>query len=87
MATSKEDKLVRQITESMADYHFNPTIAGRLLVTHDLYIQDRLMKLIREVILQQATLYPHMWEQGRTSESLMLSSHLAEIIDLHEFEP
>jgi len=86
MPRSKEDKVVDKITEALNDRTFNPTIAGRMLVTGDLYAQDRLMKMCVEIIKQQANIYEAMWEVGRTSESLLLSSHIKEVIDLHMLE-
>jgi hypothetical protein len=83
MAKSKEEKLAEKVYEAMNDRAFNPTLLGRLLVNGDLYNQDRLMHMVVEIVRQQANILDIMWENGRTSEALLLSSHINEVIDLH----
>jgi hypothetical protein len=42
------------------------------------------MELMKEIIRYQAGNFEPYWAEGITSEALMLSSHLAEVIELHE---
>jgi hypothetical protein len=86
MAKSKEEKLAEKVYEAMNDRGFNPTLFGRHLVNGDLYNMDRLMRVVVEVVKQQANITDIMWEQGRTSESLLLASHIKEVVDLHVLE-
>ncbi len=86
MAKSKEEKLAEKVYEALNDRTFNPTLLGRHLVHGDLYNMDRLMRVVVEIVKQQAQIYPLMWENGRTSESLMLAAHIKEVVDLHILE-
>jgi len=80
-----EEKIVEQLQVVLDNHWFNPMICASIIVNHlPLYTQDRLMELMKEVIKQQAGNFKAAWEEGYTSEALMLSSHLAEVIEQHE---
>jgi len=64
---------------------FNPSICASVIVNRfPLYTQDRLMELMTEIIKEQASRFEAYWEEGFTSEAIMLASHLAEVIEAHE---
>lgn len=81
----QEEKIAEALAEAVDNNWFNPTLCADLIVNHmPLYTQDRLMILISEVIRQQALRFETEWEHGYTSDGLMLSSHLAEVIEAHQ---
>jgi hypothetical protein len=80
-----EDKIAEQLQEVLDNHWFNPVIAASVIVNRfPLYTQDRLMELMKEIIKQQAGNFEPYWAEGITSEALMLASHLAEVIEMHE---
>lgn len=86
MAKSKEEKVIEQIEEMLANHWFNPVTFANLIVNNNpTYTQDKLMELMTAVIKKQAQLYDKAWEEGYTSEGLMMASRLAEYIS--NFEP
>jgi len=81
----QEEKVAELLAEAVENNWFNPSLCADLIVNHmPLYTQDRLVILMAEVIRQQAIRYETEWEQGYTSDGLMLSAHLAEVIEMHE---
>lgn len=81
---ANEEKLVEQITNALDNHWFNPNLAAQMLIKHPIYTQERLMDLMKEVIKLQASRYQVEWEHDQTSAGLMLASHLAEVIEMHE---
>ncbi len=80
-----EDKIAEQLQAVLDNHWFNPVIAASVIVNRfPLYTQDRLMELMKEIIRQQAGNFEPYWAEGITSEALMLASHLAEVIEMHE---
>ena len=80
-----EDKIAEQLQAVLDNHWFNPQIAASVIVNRfPLYTQDRLMELMKEIIKQQAGNFEPYWAEGITSEALMLASHLAEVIEMHE---
>jgi hypothetical protein len=80
-----EEKIAEQLAKVLDNHWFNPMICANIIVNNfPLYTQDRLMELIKEIIRYQAGNFEPYWAEGITSEALMLSSHLAEVIELHE---
>ncbi len=80
-----EDKIAEQLQAVLDNHWFDPTIAASVIVNRfPLYTQDRLMELMKEIIKQQAGNFEPYWAEGITSEALMLASHLAEVIEMHE---
>jgi len=80
-----EQKIAEQLETVLTNHWFNPTVAASIIVNNfPLWTQDRLMELMKEIIKQQAGNFEPYWAEGITSEALMLSSHLAEVISLHE---
>lgn len=80
-----EDKIAEQLQSVLDNHWFNPTICASVIVNRfPLYTQDRLMELMKEIIRQQAGNFEPYWAEGITSEALMLASHLAEVIEMHE---
>lgn len=84
MAKAQEDKLVDMMIQSLQQHWFNPGLAANMLVQQPIFIQDRLMDFMKEVIKLQASRFPVQWEEGQTSAGLMLAAHLAEVIEMHE---
>lgn len=85
MRRTDEEKIAQQLESVLTNHWFNPVVAASIIVNNfPLWTQDRLMDLIKEIIKQQAGNFEPFWEEGITSEALMLSSHLAEVISLHE---
>ena len=81
---SEEEKVVDMLTEALDNHWFNPSLTAQLIITHPIYTQDKLMDLMKEIIKQQANRFTTEWEHDITSEGLMLASHLAEVIEMHE---
>jgi hypothetical protein len=80
-----EEKLAEQIGTALENVWFNPHIVASILVNnYSLYHQDKLVELMAEVIKKQSERFTHEWvEHEVTSEGLLLSSHLAEIVKAH----
>jgi len=84
---TREQKLVEQVVEAIGHTEFQPTIFANLIVNnYELSTQEQLMNLVVEIIRFQARQFPIEWEAGRTSDALLLSSHLSEVINLHREE-
>jgi len=80
-----EDKIAEQLATVLDNHWFNPSICASVIVNRfPLYTQDRLMQLMTEIIKEQASRFEAYWEEGFTSEAIMLASHLAEVIEAHE---
>jgi|1048.fasta_scaffold04007_9 hypothetical protein len=80
-----EDKIAEQLQEVLDNHWFNPSICASVIVSRfPLYTQDKLMDLMKEIIKEQASKFRPYWEEGVTSEAIMLASHLAEVIEMHE---
>jgi hypothetical protein len=84
MAKAQEEKLVDNIILSLNQHWFNPALAAQMLIQQPIYIQDRMMDLMKEVIRLQSSRFDREWEHDQTSAGLMLASHLAEVIEMHE---
>jgi hypothetical protein len=81
-----ETKVAEAILEGTDNNWFNPTLVAHALVTgQPIYTQDKVMDLIVEIIRQQSNRYDREWEEGRTSEGLMMASRLMDMIT--NFEP
>lgn len=79
-----EEKIVEKLAEVLDNNWFNPQLAASLIINHyPLYTLDKLMILISEIITQQDYRFENEWENGQTSEGLMLASHMAEVIRMH----
>lgn len=80
-----EEKLAEQIGTALENVWFNPHIVASILVNnYSLYHQDKLVELISQIVKKQAERFNHEWvEHEQTSQGLMLSSHLAEVIEVH----
>ena len=80
-----EEKLAEQIALVVENVWFNPHITASLLANnYSLYTQDKLIELISAIIKQQSIRFKSEWvEHNTTSEGLMLSSHLAEVLEIH----
>lgn len=82
---TSEEKLAEVITEALDNHWFNPALFAHLIVKGtSIYTQDKLMELMSHVIKYQAGRFKDEWEHDQTSEGLMLASHLAEVIEMHE---
>lgn len=79
-----EQKIVEHLAEVVENHWFNPSLAAQLLIKYPIYTQDRIMDLIVEIIRAQSARFDHEWEHDQTSEGLMLASHLAEVVQLHD---
>lgn len=80
-----EQKVAEQLAELMNNHNFNPAVFANLIVNEQpLYTQDKLVELMTHIIKYQDTRFKVEWELDKTSEGLMLSSHLAEVIAVHE---
>jgi len=81
-----ETKVAEAILEGTDNNWFNPTLVAHALVTNQpIYTQDKVMDLIVEIIRQQSNRYEREWEEGQTSEGLMMASRLMDMIT--NFEP
>ena len=79
-----EQKLIEQLTQALDNHWFNPSLAAQLLVKYPIYTQDRIVELMGEIIKAQSLRYYQELEHNKTSAGLMLSAHLAEVIEMHE---
>ena len=80
-----EQKVAEQLAELMNNHNFNPAVFANLIVNEQpLYTQDKLVELMTHIIEYQDTRFKVEWELDKTSEGLMLSSHLAEVIKVHK---
>jgi DNA-binding LacI/PurR family transcriptional regulator len=84
--TSIETKAAEKVLEAMDSHWFNPTIMARELVNgcgH--YTQSKIMELVVEIIKQTASQFDNAWEEGVTSEALLMAERLNDMIS--NFEP
>lgn len=81
---SEEEKVVDTLVEALDNHWFNPSLTAQIITKYPIYTQDKLMDLMKEIIKLQAGRYDTEWEHDITSEGLMLASHLAEVIEMHE---
>jgi glucuronate isomerase len=80
-----EQKIAEQLAELMNNHNFNPAVFANLIVNEQsLYTQDKLVELMTHIIEYQDTRFKIEWDLNKTSEGLMLSSHLAEVIAVHK---
>jgi hypothetical protein len=80
-----EQKVAEQLAELMNNHNFNPAVFANLIVNEQpLYTQDKLVELMTHIIEYQDTRFKVEWDMDKTSEGLMLSSHLAEVIKVHK---
>ena len=79
-----EQKIVEHLAEVVDNHWFNPSLAAQLLVRYPIYTQDRIVELMSEIIKAQSLRYYQELEHEQTSAGLMLSAHLAEVIEMHE---
>jgi hypothetical protein len=81
-----ENKVINVLLEALDNHWFNPTLVAHGLVSNNpIYTQDKLSDLIVEIIKQQSHRYNNEWELGRTSEGLMMSARLNDMVEA--FEP
>lgn len=81
---SDEEKLVELLEQVTNNHWFNPTLAAHLLIQYPIYTQDRIAELVAEIVKAQATRYQLEADHNRTSAGLMLSAHLAEVVEMHK---
>lgn len=84
MAKADEEKLVDNLINHLQQHWFNPGLVAQMIIQQPIYIQDRLMELMKEIIKLQASRYDREWFDDQTSAGLMLAAHLAEVIEMHE---
>jgi len=83
---SIETKAAEKVLEAMDNHWFNPTIMARALVNGcGYYTQSKVMELVVEIIKQTASQFDNSWEEGLTSEALMMADRLNDYIA--NFEP
>ena len=84
--SSIETKAADKVLEAMDSHWFNPAIMARELVNgcgH--YTQSKVMELVVEIIKQTAAQFDNAWEEGITSEGLLMAQRLNDMIEA--FEP
>jgi len=85
-ASSIETKAAEKVLEAMDSHWFNPTIMARELVNGcGYYTQSKVMELVVEIIKQTAGQFDNAWEEGVTSEGLLMAQRLNDMIEA--FEP
>lgn len=85
-AQSTETKVADKLIEAMDNNWFNPSILARALVNGSgHYTQSKIMELVVEIIKQTAGQFEPNWEEGHTSEALMMADRLNDYIS--NFEP
>lgn len=81
-----ETKVAETLLEAVDNHWFNPVLVAHQLVQQNtIYTQDKVMDLIVEIIAQMSLRYDREWENGNTSEGLMMASRLMDMID--NFQP
>lgn len=81
-----ENKVINTILDGLDSHWFNPTLVAHGLVSNSpIYTQDKLNELVVEIIKLQAHRFSNEWEHGQTSEGLMMSARLNDMIEA--FEP
>ena len=81
-----ENKVINVLLEALDNHWFNPAlVANGLVLNNPIYTQDKLADLVVEIIKAQSHRYNNEWELGRTSEGLMMSARLNDMIEA--FEP
>ena len=81
-----EIKVAESLVNLMDDHWFNPTIMARELVNGcGYYTQSKVMELVVEIIKQTAGQFDNAWEEGTTSEALMMADRLNDHSE--NFEP
>lgn len=78
-----EQKIVEHLAEVVDKHWFNPQLAAQLLIKYPIYTQDKIAELMGEIIKAQSNRYYQELEHEQTSAGLMLSAHLAEVIEMH----
>lgn len=77
-----ETKVIEALLEAVDNHWFNPTLVAHGLVSNQpIYTQDKISDLIVEIIKLQAHRYQNEWEHGRTSEGLMMSARLNDMVE------
>lgn len=85
-AQTTETKVAEKLIEAMDNHWFNSTILARALVNGTGYhTQSKVMELCVEIIKQTAGQFTEAWEEGVTSEALMMADRLNDMIS--NFEP
>lgn len=83
---STETKVADKMLEAMDNHWFNPSILARALVNGSgHYTQSKVMELVVEIIKQTAGEFDNAWEDGVTSEALLMAQRLNDMIEA--FEP
>jgi hypothetical protein len=79
---ANEVKAADKLADYLNDGTFSPAVMANYLVTNfPIYTQDRLMELIRYIIQYEAMVFEIEWENGKTSEGLMLADSLVGMVN------
>ena len=82
MAKAEEFKAAEKLTSYLNNANFSPAVMANVLTTeHTLYTQDRLMELVRYIIHYNALRFNQEWQNGQTSEGLMLADALSGMVE------
>ena len=74
---TKEEKLADLMEECLNDHFFNTSLFANIMTTdYPLYTQERLMKLIANLINYSQRRFEYEWEAGETTEGLLLADAL-----------
>ena len=77
-----EVALADTIAEALDNHWFNPAILADILVTdYPLYTQDKLIEMVAHIIRFEQQRFQTEWENGNTSEGLMLASALNDVLE------
>ena len=88
MTQTPETKLAKQVAEALDNHWFNPSLFADVITTdYTIYTQNQLMELIKWVIKYQAKRMKYEWEQGWSSDNLLLADTLADMINTLEQAP
>lgn len=81
-----ETKAAESILEAISNHYFNPAIMARHLVTNQGYYNiEKVMEMVVEIIKHTAIQFENVWEDGFTSEGLLMAARLSDYIE--NFEP
>jgi len=77
-----ESNLANEMSHAVDWHYFNFAVLADIISTDTpLYTQDRIMELVKWIIKYEARRYQVEWENGNTTEGLMLASALNDVLE------
>lgn len=81
MAQTPETKLVKHTVEALDNHWFNPALFADIITTdYTVYTQNQLIELIKWVIRFGQRRFEYEWDNGISSDNLMIVDALADVL-------